>query len=1037
MANLIPLSNSSLIKPKKSAVVKADKLLSSKVKSSAIVKFSGKTSEALVGGALVEIEKKIIQVDKLLKDSLLLSKKEGEKKRVGEEQKDFESKEKELEKNKPKPIPGITLPSLPKMGFFDWIKNFVTQTILGFFAVRLIEHLPKLLSLLPTIIKVSDFVVGVGGKLLDGLISFVDFGYKAYDATRGFVKNLGGNELVKNFDKFAGALNTMMDVAVLAAISAASMGDDGFGGDVAKDAARRGARGVFGRGGARAGTRLGLKLIGKDATKQVLRFIKPIAGRAPLIGGLLEFGISWALGDPIGKAAFKGVGATLLGAIGTAIGGPIGLAIGGLAGGELGGLLYDMFFSGKKPPNKVAKAAGGGSPSTRGGKLVSGPAKRTLKKKKKPRTLTFTPRKIKPGANTGGEAKVQQVFPNPEKAWWDPLGAFTGGNKQSQQPQQKPKEKTANPQQFLVGSNDVLGRAKFFGPFATIVLKSVLGQTPDDLDYKNAGKGLNAWVQTTFGGGTLGFAGGGEVDSKQYFGGEDYTDVISKTIKESVTKEVDTTIRNLSKELALKPAVGKDEMIQENIRRGTEGGGGSGGAGSASELFEIIAGGEGGYNSVNRGVAGDSPGGAIKYFGKNLTDMTVGELMNLQSAGRMFAAGKYQIIPDTMKGFIRQMRIKPTDRYDAATQEKFPEYVMNFKRPIVGKYIRGETDNRAEATQELAREFASVGLAYPEAGKRRGQSRYAGSAGNRASIPPEKIEAALDRARNGGSANRGAVPNIQNLPSTSQAKSLSRGSITSYFGSKESFRKKGHEGVDIGLNQGTPLSFKMGGRVINSFKTSSGDREAGGGYGSYMDVKLDNGNILRLAHLSKIFPGSQFKAGSVVALSGGQPGAPGSGRSGGPHLHLEQHSAKLGTDETLKGKLDPVKYGGFGLVQTGGIVPRFHGGPILKTGYLFGHKGEFVIDKDSVDLFGVDFIDSINRVENQSQLIAKAPSIIEKLKAISGYPYYENREPEVVFIEVPSPPEVLSVPMGSGGGVFVGGGVNNTVPGMEALNAIG
>ncbi|MFZ9876704.1 MAG: hypothetical protein ACO3EY_06590, partial [Candidatus Nanopelagicales bacterium] len=490
MANLVPLLNSSLIKPKKSAIVKTDKFLIPKIKpTSAIVKFAGRTSETLgSGGALVEVEKKIVQIDKLLKDSLMLSKKEGEKKRVSEEQKEFEKREKELEKNKPKPIPGIKLPSLPKMGFLDWIKNFVTQTILGFFAVRLIEHLPKLLALLPTIIKVSDFVVGLGGKLLDGLISFVDFGYKAYDATRGFIKNLGGEGLAKNFDKFAGALNTMLDVAILAAISAATMGDE-FGRDVVKDTtkdvARKGARGVFGRGGARAGTRLGLKFIGKDATKQVLRFIKPIAGRAPLIGGLLEFGISWALGDPIGKAAFRGVGSLLLGAIGTAIGGPVGLAVGSLAGGELGGVLYDMFFGGKKPSNKVAKAAGGGIPATRGGKLVAGPSKRTLKKKKKPRTLSFTPRKIKPGANTGGEAKVQQVFPNPEKpqgflGW---LGGLFGGRNQQQQQQkpQKPKEKTANPQEFLVGSNDVLGRAKFFGPFATIVLKSVLGQQPDDL----------------------------------------------------------------------------------------------------------------------------------------------------------------------------------------------------------------------------------------------------------------------------------------------------------------------------------------------------------------------------------------------------------------------------------------------------------------------------------------------------------------------------------------------------------------------------
>lgn len=172
---------------------------------------------------------------------------------------------------------------------------------------------------------------------------------------------------------------------------------------------------------------------------------------------------------------------------------------------------------------------------------------------------------------------------------------------------------------------------------------------------------------------------------------------------------------------------------------------------ASGDLFEIIAGGEGGYNSVNRGNAGDTPGGAQSIFGKPLTEMTVGEVVAAQQSRRVFAVGKYQIIPDTMTGFLNQMRIPNSAKFDEATQEKFKDYVINFKRPEVGKYIRGESSNRAEAVQELAREFASVGLSYAEAGRVRGQSRYAGTAGNRASISPEAVEAALDRARSGTS----------------------------------------------------------------------------------------------------------------------------------------------------------------------------------------------------------------------------------------------------------------------------------------------
>jgi hypothetical protein len=233
-----------------------------------------------------------------------------------------------------------------------------------------------------------------------------------------------------------------------------------------------------------------------------------------------------------------------------------------------------MFFKGKKPTQKQGKTnklAGGGSPipPTRGGKSSSSTPKRTLKKKKSTRTLTFTPRKIHPGRSSGGEAKVQSVFPNPEKkAWWDPLGVFTG-KKQEQQPQQKkPKGKTANPQEFLIKSNDIFGRAKgtagkMISGFSTYIIKSLLGDVPDDLDYLNLSKGLNSFMREIFEPGTLGFAGGGEVDARQFFEGKDYTKVIAKSVKESGSKEVDTIVRNLRNEMSLGPV---DKKETENTQ---------------------------------------------------------------------------------------------------------------------------------------------------------------------------------------------------------------------------------------------------------------------------------------------------------------------------------------------------------------------------------------------------------------------------------------------------------------------------------------
>lgn len=206
--------------------------------------------------------------------------------------------------------------------------------------------------------------------------------------------------------------------------------------------------------------------------------------------------------------------------------------------------------------------------------------------------------------------------------------------------------------------------------------------------------------------------------------------------------------------------------------------------GSIDSLFRLISRGEGGVNSVNRGVAGDTPGGAKSIFGKNLTDMTVDEIYAKQREGRVNAVGKYQIIEITMPGFIKYLKSQGIDtsktKFTENIQDKFKPYVVDYKRPEVGQYIRGKSNNRKEAAQQLAREFASIGLSYPEAGRSRGESRYSGTAGNRASISPESIENALDRARSGKKG--GGI--IGDIPK--QSKNINPSSLSSYPSYSES-----------------------------------------------------------------------------------------------------------------------------------------------------------------------------------------------------------------------------------------------------------
>lgn len=167
------------------------------------------------------------------------------------------------------------------------------------------------------------------------------------------------------------------------------------------------------------------------------------------------------------------------------------------------------------------------------------------------------------------------------------------------------------------------------------------------------------------------------------------------------------------------------------------------------ELADLIAGGEGNYESVNRKTSGDSPGGAIKYLGKNLADMTVKEVLQAQADKKVLAVGRYQFIPVTLNGAVQYTKIDLNVKFDAATQDTLFNYLIDVKRPIVGQYINGQSDNRREAIQELAREFASIGLEYPETYKgitrQRGQSLYSGK---QAHTSPDSIGKVLDNLRN-------------------------------------------------------------------------------------------------------------------------------------------------------------------------------------------------------------------------------------------------------------------------------------------------
>jgi muramidase (phage lysozyme) len=373
------------------------------------VKVTPVTGKSTLEEDVKYIKDKTIEIDKLLKGSFTQRKKEEAALRKERAAARRKGKEERFEKGGRRGMLGKATDKAKKpfSSIWEGIKNYLTAVLLGFLAVRLAPLLPKLLDFAKLIAPAIEFVLDAAGFLLNGLVTFIDWGYKAYDATLGFIKTLGGENAVKAFEKFSDVFNKVMNLALILAMVGAAGGGLGGGRGAAGARPRPGTGGrpkVTTTGGRAAGrpdlrsplrerprvTTTGGGAAGRPDIRSPLRtrptvttgagkaaaefgeqglkkaagrFIRPLVKRLPIVGGLIDFGISVALGESLGRAAFKAIGATILGAIGTGFGGPIGAILGGLAGDYAGGKLYDIFFSGKKNvdnQSKVKRKAAGG-----------------------------------------------------------------------------------------------------------------------------------------------------------------------------------------------------------------------------------------------------------------------------------------------------------------------------------------------------------------------------------------------------------------------------------------------------------------------------------------------------------------------------------------------------------------------------------------------------------------------------------------------------------------------------------------------------
>lgn len=280
----------------------------------------------------------------------------------------------------------------------------------------------------------------------------------------------------------------------------------------------------------------------------------------------------------------------------------------------------------------------------------------------------------------------------------------------------------------------------------------------------------------------------------------------------------------------------------------------------------------GDYNAMNRGGAGDSLGGSKKWIGKNLTDMTIGEVISLQNQGKVYAAGRYQFVPIQLPVSMKYVNLTPKDRFDKNNQDLMAAGLMQ-DRGIQPWTVGGSKYSK----QELA---------------------------------------IVEKARKTpfGSSSSTSSPQ-QSTPGTGQSfRPLPQGSFKGgerqrYLAPREGTRK--HLGIDItesnwkpGTDPRIPVVAIRGGVVSSRYYVGGTE------YLSGMVIDQDDGYSVRYLHMTpSVGRGQKVSAGQrigrLVPLNGRSVGMPGNDT----HLHIELYSgSKL---------LDPTSY--ITTIEKGGV----------------------------------------------------------------------------------------------------------------------
>lgn len=280
-------------------------------------------------------------------------------------------------------------------------------------------------------------------------------------------------------------------------------------------------------------------------------------------------------------------------------------------------------------------------------------------------------------------------------------------------------------------------------------------------------------------------------------------------------------------------------------------------------LLDLIASresmGYGQYEAMNRGGrAGGTiaigSANSVNVFGRGLSTMTVQEVMNLQRSEKIHAAGRYQIIGQTLRGLMEgrygNTGVQPTDRFDAATQDKLAIALLKGR---AGRFLTsGGSLN--DAVTGMGHEW--IGLQNPASRQLLAQR-----------LQQLKVQLQAPPIRQAEAMRTNVVYRVGNIGPTSTGAHLHVGAADGGFfhrtfldkyiqvGDKRDPVSKGvtvdggqfgagrsygsHKAWDFAFPDGTPVYLANGAQVVNSRTTQHGDE---------LVIRLPNGRQFYFLH---------------------------------------------------------------------------------------------------------------------------------------------------------------------------------------------